>query len=204
MVQQALGIGHLGLILAALGGIDAYLSFGRIQLLAGHGFLARQLAVALQVRRGVVQQRLGLRQFALGPRQRGQIGAGVDFRQQLALDDGLALGVVQLQQFAVDLGAQGHLRQWRDGAQRMQIALQRADARRGDADGNGDLPVVGWRRSGGAFIARQPDSPADQQGQQQGGGYRDQALARGGKARKGAQRHRSCQARVLRTAVILY
>ncbi|MNV51348.1 hypothetical protein D3C71_1433930 [compost metagenome] len=59
----------------------------------------------------------------------------------------------------------------------MQIALQRAGARRGDADGNGNLPVVGRGWSGGTFIARQPDSRTDQQGQHQGGGDQDQAFA---------------------------
>ncbi|KAG1433764.1 hypothetical protein G6F57_021933 [Rhizopus arrhizus] len=92
MTQQAFGIGDLGPVQLALRGVRTHLGFGGIQLRARHGFLARQAPVALQIGLGVVQQRLGARQFSLGGGQRGQVGPGVDLGQQLAPRDGLAFG----------------------------------------------------------------------------------------------------------------
>ncbi len=45
--QQPLCIGHLCAVQFALRGVGAHLRLGGVQLLPGHGFLARQCAVAL-------------------------------------------------------------------------------------------------------------------------------------------------------------
>ncbi|MNX84256.1 hypothetical protein D3C86_1160480 [compost metagenome] len=175
--KQALGVGDPRAVQLALRGVGAHLGFGGVQLLPRHRFLARQLAVALQVGLRVVQQRLGASQLAFGRGQRGLIRAGVNLGQQLAAHHGLALGVMHAHQFAVDLAAQHDLGQRRDGAQGMQVALQRADAGRRHADGNRNLPVLGRRWSAGATVSRQPITDADQHGQQQGGGGQDQSFA---------------------------
>ncbi|KAG1311239.1 hypothetical protein G6F62_014465 [Rhizopus arrhizus] len=85
MTQQAFGIGDLGPVQLALRGVRTHLGFGGIQLLARHGFLARQAPVALQIGLGVVQQRLGARQFSLGGGQRGQVGRVARERGRVAL-----------------------------------------------------------------------------------------------------------------------
>ncbi|KAG0751407.1 hypothetical protein G6F22_022123 [Rhizopus arrhizus] len=73
---------------------------------------------------------------------------------------------MQADQFAVDLAAQSHLRQRRNGAQRVQIALQRAHAGGGYADSHGNLPVFGRAGGGGALTPHQPVRNRDQHGQQ--------------------------------------
>ena len=62
-----------------------------IESLARHGVLCRQALVAGQVNLGAFQQRFVARQIALRLRQRGLIGPRVDFREQIAFLDVLAL-----------------------------------------------------------------------------------------------------------------
>jgi hypothetical protein len=97
--------------------------------------LAEQRAVARQRHARGLELRLVAHARALGLHQRLLVRTRIDARQQLALGDGLALGVEHLGEHAADLRLEGDGRQRRHRAQRLDGDRQLGPARRGMADG---------------------------------------------------------------------
>ncbi len=104
-----------------------------IDLLLGNGVGLGQGLVALQIEPGVLQQGAVALERALGLHQHRLIGSRIDLGQKLALFDEAALGHIDLEQAAIDLGADqialpGLNRA--DGADGHRYVLRRGDGRR--------------------------------------------------------------------------